>query len=199
MLWPLDTEKRLKMLNAIESNILLEEGAWPAMNSDEHRRIFLEDVRRTPSLADLCIEMDGPRARGFIAGKLLLEVWADWKVGRRKSLNSIKSWHAEWYAHWPEKHLSKPTIEKIWPQWRSVAPFWAAYAALGESRASAFPFPVPPEQLGHFLAAAKELRTFGVEHVPKSAKTSMLKDSDTFDIESRISLPPSPLRALEAD
>jgi hypothetical protein len=207
MLWPGDNPKqgkiaqREQLLDDIESALMLKDGIYPIPLSEmtrEQQQFFLSSTYRCTKTLDelktkLNDEMIDHGDRGFIAGKILLEVAANWAIKKRISLDSVKDSIADWYSKRP-KRFSKDNIHKIWSEWRLVAPLWAAYASLGEKDAGTFPFPITPERLGNFLATMRYFRGFGVEHVQKYAKAPMLNDEETFDIDPRIVLPLSPLR-----
>ena len=192
MLWPDDEGMRQKALAAIAIELMFQSGNHPQPATPAERKEFMTLIRTVPTIADY----EGPQKtgykRGMIAGSLLYQAVAS--AGRdpdNVEFGEIKKRLASRFD--ATDHVSLSTVDNtIWPAYRCVAAYWAAYIGQGE-RADDAPIPCAPAALGEFLKLADHFRIRGEAIRPRQSSEGMLlRQGETVMVPAGITLPNSP-------
>jgi hypothetical protein len=189
MLFPDDDAMRQRILADIMIELALLSGRYPEASSPAERQDFFELIR---SISPVSIKhgeaCKDAFMRGTIAGALLYEIvgCADpGKIGLGLAQKRI----ARRFGR--ERISSKTISNSVWPKFRCVAVYWAAYAALG---AAGPHIPCRPSDLGVFLAMADQFRELGENTRTPHSPEPLLRTGETIIIPPSIELPRGKLR-----
>jgi hypothetical protein len=154
--------------------MVFESGRQPHLATIAERKKWLEFVRTVPSLADLRQEYHRAFRSGLIVGSMLSGVLSGkGKLGQMR--NDLAKRHA----------ISPSLIQTdIWPNYKAVAPYWAAYMRL-DTRG---PLPCQPQELWKFLDLSENLRLAGEQFRGRHAPRPLLKIGETIQIPKELTL-----------
>lgn len=158
---------------------IFERGAGPA-----ERHHILQLARNTPSKADLMPETKAALRRGVIAGSMLCHVVS--MAVLAPELATLSDISIRIAKRWARERVSVKTINKIWPAYRPVAAYWAAYIALAESRGPVEQIPCRPDEVPLFLAIAWKYRGLAENTRMKQRGETLLKSGETLDLPDGI-------------
>jgi hypothetical protein len=189
MLWPNDEDRRSRAMEASVILHLTETQALPIPRSAAEMSEMARLISNASRLADLSDDAKEANWRGVLAGKILLEA-----VGKSVlapglvNLSDLKKKLASGFGAALKVRLSEKTIDnRIWPEFRPVAPLWAAWLFVGDPRGR---FPCQPAGLIDFLATAEAFRRLGETiHTPQSPKATILRPGETISISPSVALP----------
>jgi hypothetical protein len=131
-----------------------------------------------------------PFKRGFIAGIMLTQAIASAAEGRKSRHNSLSATIKELSNRF-EGHSPQTINGVVWPEFKKVSHYWAAYiaAAFPESSRNR-PFPCTIEKLPRFLAIAEEFRRLGeTTHSWKSPEPTILRPGECVRLPPDFRLP----------
>jgi hypothetical protein len=189
MLWPEDEPRRAKAMEAAVVRHLTDSGALPMPQSAAELSDLARTISDAPKLSDFTDDGKSAFVRGVIAGKILFEA-----VGIERcspggaNLSRTKSEIADKVRKVRKIRMSEKTIDNsVWPTYRSVSPFWAAWLYSGDPTGR---FPCNPSDLGAFLATADAFRRLGeTTRTPQSPKAAILREGESFAVPASLGLP----------
>jgi hypothetical protein len=132
-----------------------------------------------------------PYLHGFIAGMILQRVVR----GSSENANSeessmgriIRNVSELYYPRW---RLSPKTIENsVWPKFRGVSHFWAAYVTAPHSKPRSASFPCELTMLTDFLAQAEAFRRAGEDKQTWRSPRAILLPGECVALPSGLNLP----------
>jgi hypothetical protein len=191
MLIPQDDGLRARMLGDKWLERTLRTGRYPSPRTPEEY-VQLNDLIRAPRRDDQRAIQAG-YVKGMVAGNILLKaIWAA-KAGKPEPVGPTKDRLAKDLWRVPgARGISVFTIDKsVWPDYRCVSPYWAAYQHLRLGERAGLPIPCSAGELGYFLAIADEIRLHGeVLHTPQSPDPTLLRPGETVALPAGIKLQP---------
>ena len=154
MLWPDDEKLRASGFHAADAQFLLENRALLLARQDVDWLRYLADA---PRIGD--IHVRDPYAHGVIAGYILHDTVGKIILGLEDA--SIgKSIATCSQGFWRRFRVSEKTINNVvWPRYKPVAHFWAAY--FSNYLAGDTVWPCDVSKISQFLAEAEAYREFG--------------------------------------
>ena len=131
-----------------------------------------------------------PFKRGFIAGMMLTQAIASATASRKSKHNSLTATIKDLSDHF-QGHSPKTINSVVWPEFKKVSHYWAAYIAEAFSESTRNrPFPCTIEKLPAFLAIAEEFRRLGeTTHTWKSPEPTILRPGECVLLPSDFNLP----------
>jgi hypothetical protein len=160
MLWPEDEKARERWLHAA---MVREASALGEDLPESHARFSLQLAADTTPLKELKGIAEDRQAHGWVAGAMLHRAVERAAVEGSVNLGKIAQEVVQASAGLRRQHgmrLSVKTINnRIWPDYRSVAHFWAAYVTALDEGQKAFPCSIGG--LPAFLATAEAYRKAG--------------------------------------
>ena len=188
MLWPTDAEMRQQALGSLAITLILDSGNHPQPQTVAERREFRELIITHATAANHEEQIKAGYKRGFITGLLLYRsIAANLSDPENFSFGALKKEMAGRFD--AKDHVSIPTIDKIWHDYRSVAPYWASYVSDGRQAE----IPCRPTDLGKFLSLADHFRTRGEAAEPRqSSQGPLLLAGETVRVPPTIQLPETP-------
>jgi hypothetical protein len=133
-----------------------------------------------------------PFKRGVIAGIMLTQAIASAAGGRKSKHNSLTATIKVLSNRFRGDRYSPQTINGVvWPEFKKVSHYWAAYLFAGHSEPSRHPpWPCTIEKLPRFLAIAEEFRRLGeTTHTWKSPKKAILRQGECVRLPLDFQLP----------
>ena len=191
MIWPHNSDRRERYLSAVSVKVAvmaIDRVPLPKPSWTEVRDLA-EAILSAPRIEDFTEAGKRAYYHGLVAGMVLDEAVGLHDIGRENTgLAGIKSAVATRLG--PEQRLSQKTIDNtVWPSYRSVVHFWAAYLQRSQETDSAT-FPCRGRDLSLFLAVAEVYRRRGetIRSTPKSPST-VLRPGDAVMIPPALALP----------
>ena len=173
MLWPEDEARRSKAMEAAVIRHLTELRGLPIPRSAVEVSDMVRTVSAAPRLTDFTADAKDAFKRGAIAGKIFFEaVGIEHCSSGGANLSRTKKEIAERFSKTLKIRMSEKTINNsVWPTYRSVSPFWAAWLYNWDTTGG---FPCNPSDLGMFLATADAFRRRGeTTRTPQSPKAAI--------------------------
>jgi hypothetical protein len=133
-----------------------------------------------------------PFKRGLMAGIILSEAIASASEGEKSKRRSQSSTIRKLSDKFKRDRHSPQTINGVvWPEFRKVSHYWAAYITTARSSPSSIrPFPCRIETLPRFLAIAEEFRMLGeTTHSWKSPEPTILRLGESVRLAPDFHLP----------
>jgi hypothetical protein len=241
MCFPGDEERRLQAhrafylgnLGNLEKWATSDEEVWKGIAGLEPLRRVLggwSQIAEAPPLSQVHEEILKHTREGIIVGGILRilhsletqQIRLDGGPSLNKVIDFLGQNGEEIFQR--KRSWSRPSLLKLWANYRTVAPLWAGYVSLGPRRYPEFPEPSHPEDpaysklhesfsdyIHHLYCMARRFQEFGLVFKAKGSKTSgdMLLDAnspyllgDVIDWESypfsKFSLPPDWVATLKA-
>ncbi len=158
MLWPSSKATREKYLTSIAIDLMLRSGNYPQPTSPAEFAELVDITRSTPRVSQMNRPVQKAMQDGMIAGSIVVRtIAADTKAPGQTVLGAIKATLASRFS--AAEHVHSKTIEnRIWKNYRCVAPYWAAYIFQQKPGSQ---IPCDPANLGKFLAVAEAIRIRG--------------------------------------
>jgi hypothetical protein len=193
MLWPKpeDEDWRRRVFQAVLTEHLIATGAHPIPEDAAELKLFYDSVIDFPSKAERTSAAKDAVVEGMQAGMYLLN---EIEPGERE--HDLKQMMSDRLK--AIKRTSPKTFEnKIWPTYRCVAAFWAAWLNLNKYHPG-LAFPCSVQLLGEFLATAEHYRRRGESHKMKQSRwpwllpvTEMVRIPQLLELpQSTAALPP---------
>ncbi len=191
MLWPHDSDTRGRYLSAVSVKVAAAaiDRVPISKPSPTEVRELAEAMLSAPRVEDFTKAGNKAKIHGVVAGKILYDAVGLHDTGRDNTgLSAIKS---ALVAHLGRgQHLSQKTIDNtVWPRYRSVAHFWAAYLHRSQETNNTA-LPCRARDLSLFLAVAEVYRRRG-ETIRSSSKspTTVLRPGEAVMIPLALALP----------
>jgi hypothetical protein len=186
MLWPKDEGLRATALRAIELKHAIETKSAPLPKDADELRAFFEIINSAPRIYELEGSAKEAFTRGMVAGGILRQGVGYSEVDpSQTSLSQVKKRMVGTLGGLIPKKITEKTInDSIWPMYRSVAAYWAAYSVVGPE------WPCTTSTLDKFLAIAEEFRRRGeATRGRQSPEPTILRRGETVAIPSGLQLP----------
>ena len=157
MLWPHDPAARERAIHT--STVEFIKLNREAFSEDIGVDLF-EFAAAAQPISNVVQDAKEPYVHGIISGFILWETVGKCmlKVEGASIGNSIETAKKKFYPQWrvSVKHINNV----VWPRYKAVSHFWAAYwLRFKEAKTAPPPFPCDCLDMGDFLATADELRT----------------------------------------
>ena len=187
MLFPDDESLRRSSMTAITIDLALQSDAYPQPRTAAERREHMEVVRGVPRIDDYGKEILIALRHGIISGAILRHVLG------MAALAPDDATMAPVISRIAQRHVSERISEKtinnrIWPKYRCVAAYWAAYLEFVERR-EAREIPCRPHELGLFLGTAEDFRAKAEKTRMKRRRETLLDPGKTVAIPTSLTLP----------
>jgi hypothetical protein len=187
MLWPDDPVARNDALTTTTNEFanrhlpILPPDLLRSLFSTAHEAIPLKTIRQLA---------EGPFLHGCIAGIILAHTVNEVAINAKSEKASI-GWIIKKLSKsiYPKWRLMPKTIENaVWPKFRSVSHFWAAYVTAAYSK-SGSPFPCRVDTLTDFLAKADAYRAVGETTRTRRSPRILLMPGECVGIPPNLRLP----------
>lgn len=197
MLWPTDRARRERVLKSIVIKHVTDKKGWAAPASSLEVSDLVRLVQDAPRLEEFGEAAKDAMRRGVIAGALLTDVVGLTSMkSSNANLSRLKKRYAEAFTKKLRIRMSEKTIDNdVWREYRSVAPYWAAWLWL---YVPCDRFPCDPNGLETFLATADAFRIAGESTRTHQSPSPILRVGETFVPDLSISLPHIDLEFEEA-
>jgi hypothetical protein len=190
MLWPNNETRRAQAMEAAVIHYLTETGGLPIPQSASETIEFARVLTASPRLGDFEGDAKTAFVSGTVAGKILLEAVGMSRIAPEYvNLSRIKVATAEVFREGLGIRMTEKTIDnRLWPTYRAVSSFWAAWLLTTPDPKNRFP--CCPSDLGTLLATADALRRLGERtHTPQSPKATVLRRGESIMVPPTIALP----------
>lgn len=196
MLWPRPEDEVLRRdaRATIETWRALNNGNYPSPQSPAEHRLLVDLILTTPRMDQYADAMQQGFKRGVVAGRIVFEAVRDFAVKREPvQIGSTIERIAAAFTTKTENLSAKTINNRIWRDYRCVAPYWAALGILPQ-RQDQQRFPCAPHKLGQLLAMADDFRRRG--EITKLARRSapLLRKGETILVPRQIDLPRGQIR-----
>jgi hypothetical protein len=187
MLWPDDPVARKDALTTTTNEFayrqlpILPPGLLRCLFSTAHEATPFKTIQQSAEV---------PFLHGCIPGIILAHTVGEVAINPKSEKASI-GWIIEKLSKsvYPKWRLMPKTIENtVWPKFRSVSHFWAAYVTAAYSKPGA-PFPCRVDTLIDFLAKADAFRTAGEATKTRRSPRVILMPGESVRIPSNLKLP----------
>jgi hypothetical protein len=183
MLWPDDLDVRDRAVKSGHLKILISDWVIP---QELAQQISSDALDATPMVA-IQESAKLPFVHGFIAGTILHTIVSEVAVEKNSDRASMQRVIADlskiFYPRW---RLAPKTIENtVWPQFRKVAHYWAAYIQ-GTFSQPPEPFPCRLANLSGFLSTAEAFRHAGEATRTKRSPRPILLPSESVILSPNI-------------
>ena len=185
---PAEARFRARALEAVTFEHLSQTAAHPIPSTQKEVQKLVRRVSAAPRMDDLA-EMGKDRfRRGVIAGKILHDAVGLAAIDPTKAKASIsRTKQVMGRAFWRQRLSEKTINNSVWPVYRCVAHFWAAWLYRAHDAPS---FPCTPNELGLFLAIADEFRRLGETfRTPQSPSKAILRCGESMSVPPGLLLP----------
>lgn len=160
---------------------VFERGAGP-----DERRNVLELAQELPAKAEFTPALKDAMLCGSIAGGIVSHVVAMATLMPEKAtVTDAKKLLA---AKFSRRRKSVKIIDnRIWPAYRCVAPYWAAWLSLSEMRGPVEQLPCRPDEVPLFLAIAEKYRTRAEStRLKQRGEETLLRAGETLSLPDSI-------------
>lgn len=187
MLWPADKKMRDE---AMRSSAVEFYKHYSSTLPATLLRDLVELAAGSIPIREIHNNVKAPFVHGIIAGRILRHLVSAVAADKQSDQASMKwiigSLSTEYY---PEFRLSPKTIENsLWPNYRPVAHFWAAYVDFAVSRRDPV-FPCRLDRLPEFLGAAKAFGDAGETMQTYRSPGPILRASETVQLPKSVQVP----------
>ncbi len=193
MLWPTGsdlgkraTAARDGMGKALAFERLFTAGVFERGAGPNERQNILELAQKIPAKAEFTPDLKDAMLCGSIAGGIVRHVVAMATLMPEKAtVTDAKKLLAATFAR--QYKSTKSIDNKLWPAYRPVAAYWAAWITLNETRGAVEQLPCRPDEVPLFLAIAEKYRTRAEStRLKQRGEETLLRAGETLSLPDSI-------------